>query len=95
MLHLPGLPCYAIHMNNEATATQTADTYRLTYTHSGGFYRLRIVGDNAGKVAGVRYANRPTFATLRAFLAANHFEAYGDMRRLSDGSHVSMVRRVA
>lgn len=74
-------------MNNEAN-----ETYRLTYTHSAGFYRLRIVGDNAGKVAGIKFATRPTFADLRAFLARKGFEAYGDMRVMSDGSHVSMVR---
>lgn len=79
-------------MNNDAA---TADIYRLTYTHTGGFYRLHIVGDVSGKVAGVKSATRPTFSGLRTWLASKGFEAYGDMVRRSDGSHVSMVRRVA
>lgn len=81
-------------MNNAATATQT-DTYRLRYFHTGGFYRFHITGDAAGKVAGIKFPTRPAMADLRTWLAAKGFEAYGDMARLGDGSHVSMVRPIA
>lgn len=80
-------------MNNGA-ATPT-DTYRVRYFHTAGFYRFHIIGDVAGKVAGIKFPTRPTMADLRTWLAAKGFEAYGDMARLSDGSHVSMVRPVA
>lgn len=81
-------------MNNAATATQT-DTYRLRYTHTGGYYRLHIIGDVAGKVAGIKFPTSPGMADLRGFLARKGFEAYGDMACMSDGTHVSMVRPVA
>lgn len=74
-------------MNNES--------YRLRYTKTGGFYRLHIIGDKSGKVAGIKFENRPSLAATRNFLAAKGFESYGDLRRNHDGSFTSMVRPIA
>lgn len=71
------------------------DIHRLTYTHRSGFYRLTITDNGGGKVAGARFVNRPKIVATREWLAAKGFEAYGDMRLMSDGSYVSMVRKTA
>lgn len=83
---------------SDTRCMKSDDIYRLRYTRrdNDAFpYRLAIVSDATGNVAGAKFRNRPKVEATRAWLAAKGFEAYGDMLRLSDGSYVSMVRRTA
>lgn len=76
------------------SAGDHVETYRLYYTKSGTTYRLAIVGERSGKIAGSKSPSRPKVAQVRTWLASKGFEAYGDMRQLSDGSFVSMLRKI-
>ena len=71
------------------------EIYRLNYTKTADYYRLAIVGDVSGKVAGIKFPTRPAMADARAWLTRKGFVAYGDMLCLSDGSYVSKVRPIA
>lgn len=65
----------------------------------GTKFRLLITADSSHQgietVAEKFVADKPKMADLRAFLADNGLEAYGDMKIMSDGSLRSMARKIS
>jgi len=76
-------------------------TYRLYYEKPAriGRYRLRILKSNYSSSETIAQTKptekRPTYKEMGQFIEDNGFTSYGDMKRLSDGSFVLMLRKVA
>ena len=72
----------------------TTQAYRLNITQNTNDYRLAIVGDETGKVAGSKSPTAPRIAQICAWLTAKGFEAYGEMRQVGDHTLTTMVRPI-